>query len=350
MPKQIQITIPEPCQEKWEEMTPTQQGAYCQVCSKNVVDFTSKTENEIYYILTQSDGNTCGRFTSFQLQNPIRKTEVNNGWFNWRAIAASLAALVAFEETTKASGNTQKVSISIETAPVKYNGAEEGPEDEINGVVLDAETHVPIPYADLVWRDDRSAVSTDFEGRFILVDPDHHKNSLVVVRAIGYYSLEIDVNNLKDGHAILLYKKEHMKDIISIASGKVAINKVDMSSERSAPKVITGRVLDAKTKEPLYSASVYCKNDRTIGAVTDASGGFTLQVDSVAHKSDIIVVQYLGYSTYEIPIAEFYKNGAAITMEISMAEAIMGLSVVELPSTIYGKLKKTHRLSKRRQK
>ncbi|MDB5284037.1 MAG: hypothetical protein JWO06_3112, partial [Bacteroidota bacterium] len=33
-------------------MSPTQQGAFCNSCKKNVVDFTNKTENEIYEIIT----------------------------------------------------------------------------------------------------------------------------------------------------------------------------------------------------------------------------------------------------------------------------------------------------------
>lgn len=32
----MKISIPKPCNENWNEMTPDQQGAFCKVCSKVV--------------------------------------------------------------------------------------------------------------------------------------------------------------------------------------------------------------------------------------------------------------------------------------------------------------------------
>jgi hypothetical protein len=102
MPKNIHIRIAEPCHQNWNEMTPTQQGAFCHSCKKNVIDFTRKTENEIYDLVTQPGAQLCGRFTQFQLQQPVRKTEVKNGLFNWRAIAASVAGLLALGKQANA--------------------------------------------------------------------------------------------------------------------------------------------------------------------------------------------------------------------------------------------------------
>lgn len=40
------VTIENACSEKWNEMAPTDKGAYCQVCATNVVDFTNKSSLE----------------------------------------------------------------------------------------------------------------------------------------------------------------------------------------------------------------------------------------------------------------------------------------------------------------
>lgn len=46
------ITIPEPCSENWNEMTPNEKGAFCQKCALDVYDFTNKSAEEIRKVLT----------------------------------------------------------------------------------------------------------------------------------------------------------------------------------------------------------------------------------------------------------------------------------------------------------
>lgn len=62
------ISIPTPCHEKWDKMTPNEQGAFCTVCSKTVIDFTSKSEEEVKkYFFQNRQKSTCGRFRNTQL-------------------------------------------------------------------------------------------------------------------------------------------------------------------------------------------------------------------------------------------------------------------------------------------
>lgn len=64
------ITIPKPCHENWNGMSPQDKGRFCQVCSKTVVDFTSLNDEEVKnYFLQQAGKKTCGRFRSDQLTN-----------------------------------------------------------------------------------------------------------------------------------------------------------------------------------------------------------------------------------------------------------------------------------------
>lgn len=62
------ISIPKPCLEDWNEMSPREQGAFCNVCSKTVIDFTSLSDDEVknYFLATQGQ-KTCGRFKNTQL-------------------------------------------------------------------------------------------------------------------------------------------------------------------------------------------------------------------------------------------------------------------------------------------
>ena len=108
MPKQIQIHIPKPCHENWNEMSPNQQGAFCRACQKTVIDFSAKTENEIYDIFTGTKGSICGRFREDQVDTPITKSEVSSSFFNWKALAASLAVLFTADRSFGAKDNSDK--------------------------------------------------------------------------------------------------------------------------------------------------------------------------------------------------------------------------------------------------
>ena len=45
--QKLQLSIPEPCHENWQEMTPTQQGRFCKACAKEVIDFSMMTDTEV---------------------------------------------------------------------------------------------------------------------------------------------------------------------------------------------------------------------------------------------------------------------------------------------------------------
>jgi len=64
----LQIKIPKPCHQSWNEMTPTSKGAFCSACSKEVVDFTNMSDAEVQsYFVNKSSDKVCGKFTNGQI-------------------------------------------------------------------------------------------------------------------------------------------------------------------------------------------------------------------------------------------------------------------------------------------
>ena len=62
------IHIPEPCNENFNLMPPTERGAYCAKCSTDTFDFKGKSTDEIRQILKANLGKkVCGQITSTQL-------------------------------------------------------------------------------------------------------------------------------------------------------------------------------------------------------------------------------------------------------------------------------------------
>ena len=71
MKKPSYINIADACHENWNTMSPADQGRFCGSCCKTVTDFSTMTDKEILQILSKAAGNSCGRFTSDQLQRPM---------------------------------------------------------------------------------------------------------------------------------------------------------------------------------------------------------------------------------------------------------------------------------------
>lgn len=80
----MKIHIPQPCREDWNKMQPEEQGRYCQVCSKTVVDFTDWEPEAIKgYLAQRREEKVCGRFAAYQLNNPVKPEALN-----WPALIA----------------------------------------------------------------------------------------------------------------------------------------------------------------------------------------------------------------------------------------------------------------------
>ncbi|MCE3279741.1 MAG: hypothetical protein K0S44_1932 [Bacteroidetes bacterium] len=74
----LKISIPKPCHENWNKMTPNEKGAFCGKCAKTVIDFTKKSTEEIKnYFLSSTGTKTCGRFLNDQLSDPKDKISLN---------------------------------------------------------------------------------------------------------------------------------------------------------------------------------------------------------------------------------------------------------------------------------
>ncbi len=90
----IKVSIPSPCSEDWNKMTPNEKGAFCSKCCKTVVDFTRKTTEEIKNYFTENVGTkTCGRFKYDQLDE---KPQISR-WFSipgFRVSKVFVAALL----------------------------------------------------------------------------------------------------------------------------------------------------------------------------------------------------------------------------------------------------------------
>ena len=72
MKNTYRITIPEPCHEDWNKMTPDETGRFCSSCAKSVVDFSGMKTKEIQQFFIKNQGKSvCGHFRNEQLDSII---------------------------------------------------------------------------------------------------------------------------------------------------------------------------------------------------------------------------------------------------------------------------------------
>lgn len=185
MATKTKISIPKPCQENWLEMTPLEQGRFCQLCQKNVFDFTTASDREILEAYNK-DQQLCGRFTTYQLNRDllIRK-EKSSIWVAATSAIVSFIGLgtneVQSQETIKVEQTDKKVlTDSIE------NSTNE--EIEVRGVVLD-ETG-PLPGANVVIKGKAKGTQTDVDGNFRI---KVNLGDTIIVSFIGFIDNEIKV-------------------------------------------------------------------------------------------------------------------------------------------------------------
>jgi len=74
----MKITIPTPCHENWEAMTPEEKGRFCSVCSKTVMDFTAASDEEIIDVFSNSTEEICGNFHASQLNRNLQYSYINS--------------------------------------------------------------------------------------------------------------------------------------------------------------------------------------------------------------------------------------------------------------------------------
>ena len=205
--QQIHLSIPKPCHENWQEMTPTQQGRFCNSCAKEVVDFSIMTDREVLnYFTKKEDAKVCGRFIPEQLDKPIQIQfpEKRRRYWYWN-YAAAFFLLFSRSSTVNAQGK-----VKIEASPVKpeCNNFTVGimmvhqRTDQpvvVSGKVVD-EMGKPITYATVRIKSGKAGTMTNNEGQFKLSVSTSDK--ILEASAVGYKKMEY------------FLKKGSVKDIV----------------------------------------------------------------------------------------------------------------------------------------
>ncbi len=169
-PSSIQINIPTPCLQNWDEMTPCGQGRHCAQCNKTVIDFTTWSDASLHQFFAKDPHNVCGRFRADQLSHPIDLQPQPHGWF-YRIVAAMGLSLIFAPKNTQAQAppdNVEQYIVSEQTKQPKP--ADTIPKIKIIGTILDEKKQPIIGAIVLLYRDTVlvAGSTSDFDGTFAI--------------------------------------------------------------------------------------------------------------------------------------------------------------------------------------
>ena len=221
----ILLSIPQPCHESWNEMTPADKGRFCQQCQKTVTDFSTLTDAQLIELLKNKQASACGRFTASQLNRVVNAPVPVKHRRPFISIAAVVAALTITMPSVKAATSLSKVEQTTdkEDKPTRGNVVHEAPTGYISGVVKEDGNGFPLAGATVRIKDTNIGTVTDQSGQFKLRIPDDAKTQMIIleVRYVGFEIKTVKVNLKKHLRPIKIHM--HLSDDMNVL-GKYGIH------------------------------------------------------------------------------------------------------------------------------
>lgn len=176
----VQLRLDKPCTQQWSEMTPSEQGRFCDSCQKNVVDFTEMTDNEILKFISDNQAGFCGQFRGSQLNRPFVHTQLNGGskrlnsFLTGLAIAGAAGSLSAQSADTTSYHPTVVIDERHPTGPVcikQKTPAADTSDLVLHITVIDTVEHYPMAFALVYLPGSNIGVQTDSAGKATMTIP-----------------------------------------------------------------------------------------------------------------------------------------------------------------------------------
>jgi len=202
MSKELYLSVPTPCSESWDEMSPKPQGRFCSSCNKTVVNFATMTDQQVLDWLAGSAGSICGRFHQDQLNRPLaeqpsKKPSPGRYWHYFITLLLSSSELAAQTQPAQPPTTLQipfgRDGQHLLGDTVMVPGLT-SPPAVLRGQLLDNYGH-PVPFATIMYKDHKG-VAADADGNFSIHAADLAGVRTLTITAVGYETLQVDVKKL----------------------------------------------------------------------------------------------------------------------------------------------------------
>lgn len=189
----MKLHIPQPCSQKWDDMTPNNHGRFCTQCDKTVIDFTDMTDAEILLHFSNiSSGHACGRFRDDQLN--VRLSAAGRRTSGRNRIAGSVWGMlltISIPGTLLVSWQTVKT----EQSPASLREDIKDTTSILSGRVIDTQGN-PVVNATVRLRGSGKSVLSDSTGSFKIMPATRILYPMTLeVTMIGYQTRLVNVDD-----------------------------------------------------------------------------------------------------------------------------------------------------------
>lgn len=187
------ITIKKACKENFNTFNKTELGGYCNSCEKEVIDFTTMTQEEINNYFLVPKVNTCGRFKSSQLQTKNYITMCTTFSKGIASMGFSLLALCAISNVNAQEIASLEPIVKTETSNIQRGNISVNTVSQytVKGTVLDEE-NIPLPGVNVVLKGTKQGTVTDLDGNFEFPNK-LDINDVLIFSYIGYDTKEYKI-------------------------------------------------------------------------------------------------------------------------------------------------------------
>jgi len=206
----MKLSIPQSCSENYQNFEPRPDGGFCQSCAKTVVDFSAMSDKEVMdYFKNRSEAKTCGRFRPDQLKayaSPNQRLESSllKKPLIWGLSILSLGPIMAM-----GNGENNPRTEQRSTSDQDKENSQVSEPKKISGIIRDAETGEPIPFAIIYLKDQMVGTHSDFDGRFTFPQ-ELSEGDTLEFQFLGYFKTRvvigeadfIEVELQAEGHLI----------------------------------------------------------------------------------------------------------------------------------------------------
>lgn len=238
----INISIPNPCNEDWDKMTPEGQGRFCSACQTKVTDFTSMTDEQVLnYFIEHKGQHICGRYLQSQLDRTMTK-EIPSAPLLPLRLAKRIAAGFLFLHTLAGTAYAQTGKPKTEISP-QQKKLTSSAHKILKGRVLDEQTRAGVAGIRVSVIGTDISATTNKYGRFQLALTDYIRGTIELA---GSYTdsckaktntvilnVAINADTLRATDEILLYRypAEQQEDVPIVAYKVPLIDKYTVRSE-----------------------------------------------------------------------------------------------------------------------
>jgi TonB-dependent SusC/RagA subfamily outer membrane receptor len=303
----LQLSIPEPCHENWQQMTPTEQGRFCNACAKEVIDFSSMTDIQVLnYFTNLTHEKVCGRALPEQLDRTISRPEQPKKRLFWywnyvvmflmffikgNNVAAQSCTKPATELTPVNNANLRGEMIVMDE--LKKNGSH-----VVTGKVTDKDGN-PVSFASIKIKGANTGISADANGAYsIKAQP----NNILIISGASFVHTEVPLGIQTVVNTVL--EKSSNSGLIEVVAGGISFRNSDdyYGPEDRLNNVAVLAVKDELSGKAIEKASIaITKNSKTDSVLTDKKGVYKLK-GIKKHQEYFIKVIADGYEANEFII------------------------------------------------